>query len=160
MCMMSQTENAKYYSTHTQNMSEIASYKDGIAQTDAAPNNSMAYRCRNYNYGYNETFTKDFSKWFLPSAGQWILAAEGLGNKWNGSSQFDKDKSTVFQSFQDAFTKAGLSNYKLKENLKYWTNTQNSEIYIWTFSKGNGISSINFDQDQRARAFVAFKLNY
>ena len=155
-----QTENAKYYSTHTQNMSEIASYKDGIAQTDAAPNNSMAYICRNYNYGYNETFTKDFSKWFLPSAGQWILAAEGLGNKWNGSSQFDKDKSTVFQSFQDAFTKAGLSDYKLKEDLKYWTNTQNSEIYVWTFSKGNGISSINFDQDQRARAFVAFKPNY
>ena len=49
---------------------------------------------------------------------------------------------------------------KLTEDLKYWTNTQNSEIYIWTFSKGNGISSINFDQDQRARAFVAFKLNY
>ena len=155
-----QTENAKYYSTHTKNMSEIASYKDGIAQTDAAPNNSMAYKCRNNNYGYNENFPEGFSKWFLPSAGQWILAAEGLGNKWNGSSQFDKDKSTVFQSFQDAFTKAGLSDYKLTEDLKYWTNTQNSEIYIWTFSKGNGISSINFDQDQRARAFVAFKLNY
>ena len=155
-----QTEDAKYYSTHTKNMSEIASYKDGIAQTDAAPNNSMAYKCRNNNYGYNENFPEGFSKWFLPSAGQWILAAEGLGNKWNGSSQFDKDKSTVFQSFQDAFTNAGLSDYKLTEDLKYWTNTQNSEIYIWTFSKGNGISSINFDQDQRARAFVAFKLNY
>jgi hypothetical protein len=91
-----QTENAKYYSTHTKNMSEIASYKDGIAQTDAAPNNSMAYKCRNNNYGYDENFPEGFSKWFLPSAGQWILAAEGLGNKWNGSSQFDKDKSTVF----------------------------------------------------------------
>ncbi len=155
------TEDAKYYSTHTQDMSQIATFKDGIAQTNKAPEKSMAKKCSTFDYKYNENFSEDFSKWFLPSAGQWILAAEGLGNKWNGSSQFDKDKSTVFQSFQDAFTKAGLSNYKLKENLKYWTNTQNSEIYIWTFSKNNGISSASLDElANAARAFVAFKLNY
>ena len=48
------TEDAKYYSTHTQDMSQIATFKDGIAQTNKAPEKSMAKKCSTFDYKYNE----------------------------------------------------------------------------------------------------------
>lgn len=155
---------------------EVEDVLDGIAQTEhlisqnATIGVSQAQRCHDYKPDLTggaalQLGEYTFSGWFLPSAGQWIMAAEGLGAKWQ-NARWTTSNREVFQLFQNAFTQAGLTDARLTEgeNMLYWTSTQRDFTHAWSFGQALGIYSntINVLQDnsrQPARSFIAFTVD-
>ena len=74
---------------------------------------------------------EDFSKWFIPSAGQWILALEGMGVK------FSSEKNNI-GSFSGNFQ--NISKYLPKGTLKgmCMSSTQQSVNENWVFNLKEG----------------------
>jgi hypothetical protein len=113
----------------------------------AMPVTSMANTTLSYKTGVQDNFDKNFSNWFMPSIGQWILAAEGLGSKWE-SGRWTSDAKDVFQKFQEAIHNAGFDEKsKLTESngAVYWSTTQSDENKVWTFSKSYDIFPNAYD---------------
>ena len=102
------------------------------------------------NYGNNKRMTArqtEFSSWFLPSYGQWVLAATAMGYKHDfkdGKPVLDYvDEENHTQ--QEEFEAAGLSDlypylaYHYKSNDPdqlgiFWTSTNMNEEMAYTFS--------------------------
>ena len=68
----------------------------------------------------NVTF-QNFSKGFLPSAGQWILAMQGLGYTWNAATgQFNTAGKWPWAD-------NGLAQYATVDVAEYWTSTEQKD---------------------------------
>ena len=117
----------------------------------------------------------NFSNWFLPSIGQWILAYKGFGYSWTGQGY---DMNADAEKMRNLFIEAGLDiPDRIYANGKwtyptYWTSTQNSNGNVLMcgfgtcFSKDLTKPYFNVppagDQtDVKAKAipFIAFKYN-
>ena len=109
----------------------------GIANTDALVNHTdhtthdAASAARGYNSGTHPAGT---SVWFLPSAGQWNKMA------------------TAASGYANLKTNAGL-----QENVYYWSSTEVSALYAWTFYSNNGNwTTGNKSGATQVRACLAF----
>ena len=149
---------------------------NGIAQTNhlisqsATVGASQAQRCHDYKPDLTggaslQLDQYSFSGWFLPSAGQWIMAAEGLGAKWQ-NTRWTTSNREVFQLFQNAFNQAGLADARLTEgeNTVYWTSTQSDINHAWSFGQALGvyaniINTQHSTASQPARPFIAFTVD-
>ena len=82
--------------TYTNNMKGLKDCLDGISNTQylvngcngKGHNHPAAQACANFKpkVGEEGLQTYDFSEWFLPAGGQWILAYKGLGMTWEEES--------------------------------------------------------------------------
>jgi len=92
--------------------------------------------CRNWPMQLNQQARSsgNFSEWFLPSVGQWILAMKGLGYNWSnndGWGVYDAaGKEADIKKARDIVTAAGV----------YWDD--NFDVGSWTSSANNVPSSI------------------
>ena len=129
---------------------------DGLAVTKAlAQGKNHKHPAAEASYVKNNFL--GFSYNFMPSAGQWILAKQGMGYTWtvaDGKGTFDGGNKWKW-------AEAGMSNYALENNQYYWTCTEQKN------SKGNyaaivyGPNSINMaplgkTTQHRVRPFFAF----
>jgi hypothetical protein len=128
----------------------------------------------------------EFSPWFLPSYGQWVLAIGGQGYKYglsNGSPVFTaiKDIDSAKEAQQTALTNAGVpalfdvlkSDSKSNDNALFWTattlmNAQETSVSrkncVYLFQNRLYFTAIDNtdwqsirDVNQRVMPFIAFK---
>jgi hypothetical protein len=99
-----------------------------------------------------------FSDWFLPSAGQWILALQGIGYDWGLSN--DNYRITGFGEWP--WQTVGVPEAALSEKLGYWTTTEtpitmDGEKKAVSFSRtGVYVYDISKTTKLPVRAFIAF----
>ena len=144
---------------------KLAGALNGIAFTDALIQKQndnvatyLAKNCREYNVSTAE-LSDDFSKWFMPSVGQWILGFKGLGIEVNGA-KFPNGNDNAFETVVNAFKKAKLEQYAPQNNKSYWTITQNQNMWVWTWNKTNGIHTEDASVNSLpARPFIAFMVD-
>ena len=133
-------------------IAEMSGPLNGIAATeklygcvvDHVHNHPAATECYRLStkLNYEAMATGNFSDWFLPSSGQWVLAYKGFGYDWTGqgydmTSETPKMRSIFLAAgvdVPDMFSSLGDRNY-------YWTTTQNNECSVLMFSFYNCFSS-------------------
>ena len=95
------------------------------------------------------------SKGFLPSAGQWILAKQGLGYTWStdGMGHFNTAGKWLWPE-------AGLAQYATADVAEYWTSTEqkDGDTYKVLAVSPNGVSFKLHDKTDKllVRPFFAF----
>jgi len=94
----------------------------------------------------------NFSNWFIPSAGQWILALEGLGVKYNGM----KDNKGTFSGNYTT-----LSNYLPDGTLDgtyMSTTSHNDQNWVFALKKQGSFSMMLYNHTYEVKyiPFVAF----
>ena len=101
----------------------------------------------------------EFSGWFLPSGGQWVLAYKGLGFTWN-----DEDGNESVEQLQEERNAAKVLLEKAGVNIFYcsqhaWTSTPFNAEHAITFGLyfNVGRSSINVNSEMPVVPFIAFK---
>ena len=118
--------------TEAGNTAQWANLKNGLATT-----NSMAAGCgKGHNHPAHKAchdcifLTTDqrqamgYSDWFIPSIGQWILMAQGIGYTWNGNDgKFNPNNNGTMGTW---LSNIGLTDAFLGTHF-YWTSTQSSD---------------------------------
>ncbi len=151
-----ETEKEKVSGSAVDGTGAYATTLDGSATTDklrkvknpSHPAASASYKTVSSNV-YN------VSNYFLPSAGQWILARQGMGFAWSadGLGHFNTDGKWVWGD-------AGLSAYALDGKAEYWTSTEqkDGQNYKALAIKPTGVTFLLRDKTEKARvrAFFAF----
>ena len=149
---------------------ELTTHLDGIRNTKqlvagCGKNHvhDAAKTCVNYTpkVGEEGLQTYDFSGWFLPAGGQWVLAYKGLGMEWDdveGNQYVELDQK------QKERNAAKLLLEKATVNIFYvtqhaWTSTPSKKEHVNTF--GLHYDYMNYDQvaslTMPVVPFIAFK---
>lgn len=103
--------------------------------------------------------TVNFSEWFLPSVGQWILALEGMGLTWDGATSFTT-QGNAYNKIRTFLARSGFQS--TAPNGTYWMTLQSNEKFAYTIDLVP--DTVKFDEgfltakntSNRARAFIAF----
>jgi len=149
----------------------VATIKDGIAMTAEMEKHEKEKTKEYGDPAFIAVMAKDrakqqtplksenFSDWFLPSIGQWLLAFEGVGAKWTGS-EFSGGRTAAWNKILDLFTKAGLNT--LSNEYDYYTTTQYTTRSLempqaWLVGYKRGINHVDVYEVNSARCFFAFK---
>jgi len=95
----------------------------------------------------------NFSPWFIPSVGQWILALKGLGFEWTGEAFKGKGNGT--------WKAAGLPDTPLMSSPtegRYWAVNEdiNGQAVAMTDNLGYAFMSYAMDTECRVRPMIAF----
>ena len=118
---------------------QFASTKDGYGVTldlavgcEKDHNHPAALVCTDYMAKESETlFKSGYSKWFIPSAGQWIVALENMGLTWQGKNNFGNDYKGPEELITQFYKNAGLDPVIYTgDNL--WTSTLYDEESVYT----------------------------
>ena len=108
-------------------IAEMSGMLNGIAATDhlvagCGKNHAhnAAKECRNWSTKLNDAVmaTGNFSDWFLPSSGQWVLAYKGFGYPWNDQGY---DMSSQVSKAENIFKEAGIQIPDISDS--YWSST-------------------------------------
>ena len=157
-------------------IAEMSGPLNGIAATeklygcvvDHVHNHPAATECYRLStkLNYEAMATGNFSDWFLPSSGQWVLAYKGFGYDWTGQAY---DMTSEAAKIRSIFSVAGVdvpdmfSSLGYREN--YWTTTQNNEgsvlmfsFYYWPCYDTSDDADLVFGM-AKAIPFMAFKYN-
>ena len=172
-----------FYSTSQKDPAKLATVLDGVSTTKKMTDwtkeiefdaifypykpEFIAVNASNYysKEAYKLTFT-DHSGWFLPSIGQWFLAYQACGVKFNNGDF--SDKAAAVTALNKMFTDAGLGDYKLATNVDYFSTTQLDYTAVWTIGQKEGVhANLMYEKDDKkeavnhgARCFVAFTIKY
>lgn len=140
------------YASNTASPADLAGLKDGLKQSKALYDKGdqfIAYDA----YEDSGINANGFSKWFLPSAGQWIMGTTGLGATWSNATS-----NNAMTVVNNALEKAGLGDSKLDANGEFWAVTQYDETRAWVFGK-NGFNYVRTTTLHPCRQFIAFKVD-
>jgi hypothetical protein len=173
------THEKRYFVTCQPERPKLAAVLDGIQQTESLkqfaesvkqdrnypytngdPQLIVVSLCNEYSTAYNLSALNNVSGWFVPSAGQWVKAFQGLGAKWSDSGNFENNADAI-ATVNAAFDAVGLSSNKLM-NLNagnYYSTTQYDYISVWTVGlQGMSINPLYEKNEQLGRCFLAFKV--
>ena len=100
----------------------------------------------------NSANFSDFSGWFIPSAGQVILATQAMGYTWTGLSQ-----RTFSGNGEWLWEKAGAQEGNFSLSKTYFTSTENDNQSAYVFTEAN-ISLLPFIMTSTVRPMLAFKM--
>ena len=100
----------------------------------------------------NSANFSDFSGWFIPSAGQVILATQAMGYTWTGLSQ-----RTFSGNGEWLWEKAGAQEGNFSLSKTYFTSTENDNQSAYVFTEAN-ISLQPFIMTSTVRPMLAFKM--
>lgn len=100
----------------------------------------------------NSANFSDFSGWFIPSAGQVILATQAMGYTWTGISQ-----RTFSGNGEWLWEKAGAQEGNFSLSKTYFTSTENDNQSAYVFTEAN-ISLLPFIMTSTVRPMLAFKM--
>jgi len=128
------------------NMEELLPCLDGIHNTKQLAagcgkehNHPAAKKCADFKpkVGKEGLQTYDFSEWFIPAGGQWILAYKGLGMTWDDKvgpkNVPENDLKAEREAAKQLLEKAGVEFSRYTSHL--WTSTpyMDSDYRVNTF---------------------------
>ena len=133
--------------------------KDGISRTkklyEDGHNHPAAKAAWEFKVEGFDPASHDFSNWFLPTAGQVMMAVKGLG----GAVQYNKDWFCFFgNNLDEELEDAGIESFDL--NFNCWTSTeynQNSAIHVLCDDE-HEVNLFEMMKDDKidVRPFIAF----
>jgi len=98
----------------------------------------------------------NFSKWFIPSVGQWILALQQFGFKWDGKSNQFSNVGQAYQKWNETMTNAGVNFLPLR----YITCTEKNATQYYTILLEDNRAEFRTNSKKNdfphAHAFTAF----
>jgi len=149
------------YTTTTKDLTNAVTILDGLKMTDHLTDleikNNMKFdaanKCWKKTIIINQAAMLNFSKWFLPSVGQWALAFQGMGlNEYN---IVNNNGESMTNSIKKLFTDAGLPAFA---DGIYWTSTTYSNGKPWAWGTNIGFKEFTGDwAEMKTVPFIAFK---
>jgi hypothetical protein len=144
---------------------DIANCLDGWAMTQRLKDRKCNYRHRHPGVEAMEDMDKieGCSEWFIPSAGQWDLAMQGMG--FGKYTELDEGWGYA-QEGQWIWKEAGIYNSELLDAYSYMTTTKEDDgdhDSYYTFDYYDNVDGVKYNsalctQSSRIRPFLAFKV--
>ena len=169
--------NSKCQVSRVDNVSQVSALLNGIAETRLLANgcnqnhiHPAAQKCADYNVHPTDEYRQsgNVSNWFLPSAGQWVLALKSMGLPWNDQTgcpwtSANYEEKVAYLDELETLVAAGMMNLNEIESTCY-TTTQfvGTSIITMNFNFtpfSDGLMYGNYTTKRIARPFIAFKYN-
>ncbi len=111
--------------------STLNTHLNGLSMTQKLNNDVIGHPAAKACLDFQPKLNKNFSEWFIPSAGQWILLVESvLGVKWKSDGTFDAVAAE--DKLDDFYSNAGIYNNKFPPVDWLWSSTEMDETHVWT----------------------------